>query len=117
MSAHQNPAENYPPMSTQADKELKGLRSQIHDTMDPLWLEPRAQRRQRRARLYAWLARELGQENYHTGECGKDQCHRVILLLETKKEELKAYLSAPGWGEGMDKEELQWPTISEADLS
>lgn len=66
------------PLGVIANKELKKVRIQIHQAIDPMWREGKI----KRTEIYAFLSRELGY-NYHTGELRSvDEAERVFKLVE-----------------------------------
>lgn len=70
--------------STPADAETRQLRHRCHELFDPLWREGRMTRRAAYAHLRGLM--KLPKERCHIGMFDKEQCLKLIALLEVKGE-------------------------------
>ncbi|MNW28155.1 hypothetical protein D3C74_49700 [compost metagenome] len=68
------------PLGTLADAELRSLRRECHQLFDPVWKIGNV----KRSRAYKWLAlkMKLPKEKAHIGMFNKDQCRRLIDILD-----------------------------------
>lgn len=86
------------PLGRLANAELRGLKRQVHDRLDPLWVQYwRAypdlpahirsghMRSKQRGRVYAWLAEQLGipADDCHVGHFDPDRCLAAIAIFDT----------------------------------
>lgn len=71
------------PLGTPASKEVKLLRMRAHELFDKMWKEDGLTRKQ----SYRWLqdAMQMTQEEAHIGKFGKEECQRLIRVLEAVK--------------------------------
>lgn len=65
------------PLGTMVGKELRNLRKQVHNKIDPLWKDGKI----KRGHLYARISKALGY-TYHTGETDAETCRKVLSLDE-----------------------------------
>jgi hypothetical protein len=81
VGTHRN-AQGAKPLGRLANKELRGLRGQVHAAFDPIW---RAQSMSRAA-AYKWLAQAMGisEANCHVGMFDEDQCRAALAILRQK---------------------------------
>lgn len=76
---------NGKPLGSIPDDETKGLRRQLHATIDHLWMNrPHNQRKKYRGKVYGWLRHITGMtaEECHIGNFDEDTCRRVLTLIE-----------------------------------
>lgn len=71
------------PLGTLADADLRRMRRQVHDLLDPLWRDGGMAR----ADAYAWLARRLGMDvrRCHVGFFREAQCLAVLAILKQRE--------------------------------
>ena len=86
VGCHNNTKE---PLGTLADAELRDLRKQVHNLIDPLWQSGEVRRRD----IYQQLSDYMG-FSFHTGEATKEDCLKVINDLSDaiKLEDIKGEL-------------------------
>lgn len=76
---------NGKPLGIIPDQETKGLRRQLHATVDHLWQNrPYQQRKKARGKVYGWLRRITGMsaEECHIGNFDAETCRWVLQLVE-----------------------------------
>ena len=68
-------------MGIPANRETKDARIRAHAAFDALW-EPGKfyERKHRRKKAYAWLAKQMGSEEVHMGEMTIEECEMVIAI-------------------------------------
>lgn len=65
-----------------ANAELRQAKQEAHAAFDPLWKSNGMKRKE----AYAWLAKQLGVERVHIGECDVETCRRVVEICSGKGE-------------------------------
>lgn len=70
------------PMGTPATADVKRARIEAHRLFDRLWQS----KKMKRTAAYAWLSQAMGlpSEQAHIGRFDREQCARVIALVEEK---------------------------------
>lgn len=77
------------PLGTIPDAETKKLRIQVHAVIDPIW---KGQSKKKRGSVYGWLKRITGsQKEIHIGETTKEDCLRLLELIEQNPYEDRQY--------------------------
>lgn len=79
VGCHKNANKNQlRPLGVIANKQLKSIRMQIHDIIDPIWREEKL----KRGEVYALISQELGYQ-FHAGELRSiDEAKRVFEVVE-----------------------------------
>jgi len=75
------------PLGVPADEETKQARIRAHDYFDRMWKRSRMAR----GHAYAWMQRAMGLtcDEAHIGRFTKEQCERLIALLEPELAKLR----------------------------
>lgn len=69
------------PLGRLANAELRQAKQEAHNAFDPFWRSNGFHgQKLKRSAAYKWLAKQLGVERIHIGECDVETCRRVVKI-------------------------------------